>query len=226
MVSTILFNIVYIFDVKNKIMGWVISFTSLHLYVSKIKQLKMSKNYFKNTYRRKKVIRESIRNSYEYECKCCRKPFKSQGRFSKLDIKYRDYCSECRNICFMCRCRHGGRGNTCSKYCTDRYKKLCWHWKSYNPKNTKEKLDFMLLKFNLNLINKDVLRSLFKLEIQSIRERCKDISNAMFKIQGRRKLINDDSELHLDGTFYIDKNTFYLYTDSKIWGKIENHVKP
>jgi hypothetical protein len=207
-------------------MGWVISFTSLPLYVYKKEAIEMKKNYFKNTYKRKKVKRKSIRNSYEYECKCCRKPFKSQGRFSKLDIKYRDYCSDCRKICFMCRCRHGNRGNTCSKYCADRYKKLCWHWKSNNSINTKTKLDAILSKFNLSLINKDVLRPLFELEILSIQERCNDISNAMFKIQGRRKLINDDSELHLDETYSIDKNTFYLYKDSKIMGKIENHVKP
>lgn len=185
----------------------------------------MSKNYFKNTYRRKKVIRESIRNSYEYECKCCRKPFKSQGRFSKLDIKYRDYCSDCRKICFMCRCRHGGRGNTCSKYCADRYKKIFWHWKLNNPKNTKENLDEILSKFNLSLINKDVLRPLFGAETMFIQKRCKDISIAMFKIQDRRKLKSDGSKLLLEQNLLIDKDTFYLYQGTYSIGKIEDQGK-
>lgn len=185
----------------------------------------MSKNNFKNTYRRKKVIRESIRNSYEYECKCCRKLFKSQGRFSKLDINYRDYCSDCRKICFLCRCRHGNRGNTCSKYCADRYKKLCWHWKLNNPKNTKEKLDAILSKFNLSLINKHVLRPLFRLEILRIQKRCKDISIAMFKIQDRRKLKSDGSGLLLEKNLLIDKDTFYLYQGTYSFGKIEDQGK-
>lgn len=204
-------------------MGWVISFTSLPLYVYKKEAIEMKKNYFKNTYKRKKVKRKSIRNSYEYECKCCRKPFKSQGRFSKLDIKYRDYCTDCRKICFMCRCRHGNRGNTCSKFCADRYKKLCWHWKSNNSINTKTKLDAILSKFDLSLINKNLLRPLFGAETMFIQKRCKDISIAMFKIQDIRKLISKDKKIIYDQNFWIDKCNFYLSNDYKHFNPIEKY---
>ena len=182
----------------------------------------MTREYFKNPYRRKKKTISSTK-SYEFECRCCKQLFISQGRFSNKDVRYKHYCSTCRKVCFMCRCRHGGRGNTCSKYCADKYKILCWHWKLYNTSSSKKKLDAILTNFDLNMINMNILKPLFGLGTTFIKNRCKGISEFMIVLQDHRKLESIGEKLIIDGHLYIDKNNFYLYKNSIRLQPIEKH---
>jgi hypothetical protein len=184
----------------------------------------MTREYFKNPYRRKKKT-ISTTKSYEFECRCCKQLFISQGRFSNKDVRYKHYCSACRKVCLMCRCRHGNRGNTCSKYCADRYKKLCWHWKLNNPKNTKTKLNTILSEFNLSLINKDILRPLFGIETIYIQSRSIEIKKTMLLLQDMKKINSTGNKLIINPSLYLYKNTFYLFKQDKREGRIENHIK-
>ncbi len=187
----------------------------------------MSKKYFSNDYYREKPKTRAIqpvKKPTTFRCKCCKVKFSTQARFSNSDNKYIDYCSNCRKVCFICRCRHGGRGNTCSKFCADRYKTLRWHWKLYNASSSKKKLDSILSNFDLSLINKDILELLYKKENTIIQNRCKDISETMSKLQDNKKLKSIDEKLIIDKHLYIDKKNFYLYRDSVRLQQIEKHT--
>jgi len=192
----------------------------------------MSRNFFKNDYYRKKpkkkVSKLDTRDT-KFKCKCCKNSFKTQARFSNHDKKYRNYCSECRKVCYMCRSRHGGRGNTCTKYCADRYKKLKWQWKKKTKHKEFSALDKKLKNFTLHSINENVLKVIFGAETKFIQERSKAIATSMEMIQSKTNLTSDRNKLYLSSDYpdyYIDKESFYLRTieSDTFKGRIEENI--
>ncbi|MFA7327189.1 MAG: hypothetical protein WC121_11025 [Candidatus Kapaibacterium sp.] len=123
----------------------------------------------------------------------------------------------------MCRCRHGGRGNTCTKYCADRYKILRWAWKKQHSSESLNKLDKLLAKYDLTSIHYEILKPLFGLGTTFIQNRCKGISEFMMVLQDHRKLESIGGKLIIDEDLYIDKNNFYLYENSIRLQPIEKH---
>jgi hypothetical protein len=189
-------------------------------------KLRMSKKYFNNDYCRKKPktrAKQHVKKPIKFWCKCCKEKFNTQARFSNSDNKYIDYCSNCRKVCFVCRCRHGGRGNTCSKFCADRYKKLCWQWKLHDASYTKKKLDSILCNFDLHLINTKILIPIYESKTTYIQRRCNSIDETLLKLQDHTKLESIGEKLILDEHLYINKNDFRLYKDSFPRGKIESY---
>lgn len=186
----------------------------------------MSKNYFKNDYYRKKTKKKVPKldsKQTTFECRCCKNSFKTQARFSNHDEKYQNYCSSCRKVCYICRCRHGGRGKTCSKYCADRYKKL--RWLSKNKNSSLIALDKKLKKFDLKSLNRKHLLEIYGDNYTDLIWRSQQIVNAMDKLQDSKKLISVNDRLYLPNG-YINKKDFKVYSteNNQLSFHIENFI--
>lgn len=178
----------------------------------------MQKNFFSNTYKRKKTSPK--KQILEYKCKCCGSNFHTQGRYLKLGQEYTDYCSNCRKICYMCCYRHGGKGNTCSSYCANRYKKLRWAWKLRSNKALIT-LDRHLRDFKLDAIDTGILKTVYGKEAIYIQERSNEIRKAMLRMQNRSMMNNIEDKLIFKDGSWIHKKTFYIFKDQFYFWPVE-----
>lgn len=180
----------------------------------------MQRKFFSSSYKLQKKETTPKKN-INFQCRCCKKEFRSQGRFINKGGQYIEYCSDCRKICYMCSCRHGGKGNACSKFCSDRYKKLRWVWK-LKSKKALSTLDRHLREFKLEAIDTDILKEVLGKETIYIQQRSKAISKSMLSLQHKFKIISEDEKLIVNDHHWIDKNTFYIYNPNMARIKIED----
>lgn len=145
-----------------------------------------------------------------YTCMCCKTEFESQKRFSRRDKKYRNYCPNCRKICYLCLCRHGGQGDTCSQYCKKKYTKLRRVWRNLNPKKDIKYLENALKGFHLKRLEDDCLCCYISLgNLKPLKDNASKIRTKMIDLQDHTKLVSKDRELQF-GRNSIDKSNFEI----------------
>jgi len=179
------------------------------------------KKYFKVKRVRQKNTKKKVTRPI-YICFCCNINFHSQKRFSKKNEKYRNYCKDCRKICFICLCRHGRQGKTCSSYCTNKYKSLKLCWEKLNPTKSVKTLENILSKFQLEKLDKDCLRKVYSdSKIANLQQKSSQIRAAMLRLQDIYKLESESHKLSFQENGFIHKLTFEVHINSKNYKPIE-----
>lgn len=149
-------------------------------------------------------------------CMCCKTEFESQKRFSRRDKKYRNYCPNCRKICYLCLCRHGSQGDTCSQYCSNRYRSIKFKWKKLNPKRDIQYLENALKGFHLNRIEDEILEYLFTVGFyESIKNHSYVIRDKMIALQDSIRVENIGDSLCFNN-YKIEKNIFFVNSKSGV----------